>query len=816
MCHRWFICALLVVGCLPWTGCNQKVQGSIADLPKRSDELPESRDLAFNDAFEAELKEIGLISANEFARRYSPPDYLERLSWDPTTAEFWGRLMSDPNATGQVSGSPSPASHPPEKVQHLQSARPPGERSDFRLHDDEVDLFRKNGFVVSERLGSHSFTDLYHRIYVHDLPVFVTADSLLHAWHRQFDRLVEDLEAQEIQPALADLLSAMAAQLPAAREAYWSDVLSESLNDVDFFLCVARRLLRPEDGANTAFQQGPRVQAALDACDRLALHDFELFGQKRTIDFSQFKPRGRYDQTDSTKQYFRAVMWLGRIDFRLSGTDDEHQELRELGAVVVLNDLLERSGKADQWRELDRLLQQFIGQSDCLNFTQVDELLRVTSTGPASELTDTDLAQIHGQIKAGRVDRQQIRGDYFCVSPLDPKKLVLPTSFAFLGQRFVLDSWALSKVVFDDIQWSGRKVRRRIPSALDVSFSVFANDHATPRLFERMTATNGVEFRDGFPYQHNLAAVRSMVDALPENAWDASIYTRWLRCLRELSVPTTSAEYPEAIRTQAWAQKATATQLASWTQLRHDTVLYAKPSYTTGETCFYPAGYVEPIPHFWRRFDDMVGQTLAFFEQSQLATRNDKFAPGQQRLRDQRLRTLKNFATATAMLRTIAEKQLAQTALNDEETKFLQEIVVRNHLCGAPPIGGWYPQLFSDRSSRPGQDDAQKWVALVTDVHTDPPDPIVSDPGCVLHQGVGNVDLVVVAIDNGPDRVVYAGPVFSHYEFQTSADVRLTNGDWQARLREGQAPTRNEWTKVYSVPGMNPEASKYGLDARGQ
>jgi hypothetical protein len=71
---------------------------------------------------------------------------------------------------------------------------------------------------------------------------------------------------------------------------------------------------------------------------------------------------------------------------------------------------------------------------------------------------------------------------------------------------------------------------------------------------------------------------------------------------------------------------------------------------------------------------------------------------------------------------------------------------------------------------------------------------------------------LVVAIDSGDDLVMYAGPVFSHYEFQESADVRLTNGDWHARLREGQAPPPTEWSASYRVPGANADASKYGLD----
>jgi hypothetical protein len=73
----------------------------------------------------------------------------------------------------------------------------------------------------------------------------------------------------------------------------------------------------------------------------------------------------------------------------------------------------------------------------------------------------------------------------------------------------------------------------------------------------------------------------------------------WLSALRELSAPTTDSIYPEAMRTRAWAMKTVNTQMASWTQLRHDTILYAKQSYTGGGACFYPDGFVEPLPRFW-------------------------------------------------------------------------------------------------------------------------------------------------------------------------------------------------------------------------
>src|SRR3954470_16235203 len=102
MWRQWSVIALVLIGCLPWTGCGRSLQGSVGDLPRRDNAASREHGLGFNAAFEAELKKVGPISAREFARRYSPPDYLARPSWDPTTAKFWDRLMSDPKAKTQT------------------------------------------------------------------------------------------------------------------------------------------------------------------------------------------------------------------------------------------------------------------------------------------------------------------------------------------------------------------------------------------------------------------------------------------------------------------------------------------------------------------------------------------------------------------------------------------------------------------------------------------------------------------------------------------------------------------------------------------
>ncbi len=73
----------------------------------------------YGSAFARELARLGQISPGQFAALYPVPgDYLKSLSFDPTTAQYWAAFNAD---------------------------------AQFRLNDDELKLFKQNGFVVSER-----------------------------------------------------------------------------------------------------------------------------------------------------------------------------------------------------------------------------------------------------------------------------------------------------------------------------------------------------------------------------------------------------------------------------------------------------------------------------------------------------------------------------------------------------------------------------------------------------------------------------------------------------------------------------------------
>src|SRR5262249_92544 len=66
--------------------------------------------------------------------------------------------------------------------------------------------------------------------------------------------------------------------------------------------------------------------------------------------------------------------------------------------------------------------------------------------------------------------------------------------------------------------------------------------------------------------------------------------------------------YPRFMVSEAWLDRSLSTALGSWTELKHDTLLYAKPVYAEmgagglpPPEPVPPKGYVEPVPELYAR-----------------------------------------------------------------------------------------------------------------------------------------------------------------------------------------------------------------------
>ena len=69
----------------------------------------------------------------------------------------------------------------------------------------------------------------------------------------------------------------------------------------------------------------------------------------------------------------------------------------------------------------------------------------------------------------------------------------------------------------------------------------------------------------------------------------------------------------------------------------------------------------------------------------------------------------------------------------------------------------------------------------------------------------GEPGVIVVAVDNGEDRVAYVGPVYSYSEFWSPAGERLTDEAWRQRIESGNLPPRPRFTQAFVAEARSRE-----------
>jgi hypothetical protein len=266
-------------------------------------------------------------------------------------------------------------------------------------------------------------------------------------------------------------------------------------------------------------------------------------------------------------------------------------------------------------------------------------------------------------------------------------------------------------------------------------------------------------------YYVKFDALESEFDNLTVSEWNKNLYWAWLYSLKPL-LQDFDEGYPTFMQTTAWQDKELITALASWTELRHDTILYAKQSYTMAGTTgvqLQPkpvVGYVEPVPEFYNRLLALTRMTNKGLEERNV-------------LDDASKSRLKNLEDILEKLVVISKQELANEELTEEDYQF-----IRN-------FGDSLQGVITDVEAK-----AQK-TTIVADVHTD------GNSGQVLEEGVGHVDLIVVAYKVPDGRILIgAGPVMTYYEFKQPMSDRLTDEKWRELLLQN-LPEMPEWTASF-------------------
>jgi hypothetical protein len=249
------------------------------------------------------------------------------------------------------------------------------------------------------------------------------------------------------------------------------------------------------------------------------------------------------------------------------------------------------------------------------------------------------------------------------------------------------------------------------------------------------------------------------------------VYDAWLYAILPMWQPH-GTEFPDYMRSEAWAARAHQGGFGSYTELKHDTVLYSKQAFAEGDAPLPPAPprhWVEPDPVPFERLAEAARLLEAGLAERELLP-EDTGA-----LLDRLITMLDRFGR-------IARDELAARPISTADNDWLAAIGTEFEVLWLAAGDG-----ESEGAGASGfAADPESSAPVVVDIFSNLTD--------ALEVATGGFDTLYVLVPNDDGTFQVAiGATYAFYEFWVPRGERLTDEEWRAMLTNGEAPARPEW-----------------------
>ena len=623
----------------------------------------------------------------------------------------------------------------------------------LQITQEQEQLLSQNGFVVLRVNGFETLADFYECALNAGMPILITTDAALHTYHVLFDEILKRIEMNELIDEINSTLHVLLAEAQSEAEQFAATSLATACKLNLMYLEVANALMQPSFTPTTAD----------------ALQELKLISEHNRIiespifryneDYTQYVPRGHYTENEQLKSYFKTMMWLGRMRFALLTKGVVNVEQTRAGILLTWR-VTKNTGIYEVWQRMYEITKFFVGASDDLTFEDYLAVLDENGITSSQQIQDfTTVVEVAQELL--RRNRAKILGTYAETYPWLPQENELQRilnetgGLRFMGQRFIPDSYMFQQLVFTQV--GNCVLPRLLPKGLDVP-AVLGSDLARQILDETEAVYEN--------YTQQMEKLRAEFKTLSVTNWTRNLYWSWLYTANTtLAKIPSEANYPTFMTTSAWDYEKLQTFEGTWTELRHDTILYAKQSYTP----FYGVpppppfntAYVEPYPETYRRLTGLINMTINGLTQLELL--------------------LPDINTSLTSFIEVSELFLSASII-ELEGKTLDKSMQQQIRAAAKTISA----ILSVASEK-----TQK-AAIVADVHTD------TNTEQVLEEALGNFNtLIIVYADADGNLHAVAGPVYNYFEFTQPMSQRLTDEEWREMLATSP-PDPPEWTENFA------------------
>ena len=633
----------------------------------------------------------------------------------------------------------------------------------FQLENPDpklTNMLAKQGFAIVPDTYDQLF-QVYENNDYHDFPNFVTTDLYLQLYHMYFDCMLRKAEEGKLYDALLDF----------CRKGYreCTNAISNPVNKQDkelaefsqAYFAIALRLLNPKEVCAVAPQYQAMVENEVAKCNA-ASTDISPFMEYTIVKFpyALFRPRGHYTRSEKLQHYFRGMMWVQTAAF----DTDKPSMMRKaafLAKTICGNAELNAAFKA-----IFDPMTFIMGQPDNITLMQVYEILK-----------HYDYAKLIGNDKMLQKFVAEVDVLAEKQTRIRPKtQLSGRNKVNVMPQRYQPDAEVLQEMY----DWKSEPSQRFCPKGID-----FFAAGGSPLALQLD--------KEGETWNDFDANMNRMQKRMGEIDWKENIAVRWQRVLLELSKGRHPSNAPYFMNGTAWGKKDLNAALASYAELKHDAILYAKQPMSAecgdgGPDDPIVRGYVEPNIEFWTAVIDLLNTTKEAFGAFGIMT-------------DKMLALTDDMAEEAQFFLNCSKKELAGKKLSDQEYRQLEivgavfENMTLSMLRGEDEYFEWEDIEGADRK-----------VAVIADIYTANGYNVPLEKWAVLYNAVGPADVIYVIVEVDGYLYLTRGAVFSYREFHDAYDKpRHTDEEWQKMLETKPRLGVPKWMESIIAPVKVPK-----------
>lgn len=514
------------------------------------------------------------------------------------------------------------------------------------------------------------------------------------------------------------------------------------------------------------------VQDILDATeykwdDHLILAYSPDFIQDHMIlqNYTNYQPRSHYTDSNALKTYFMASKRLMREKFYFG---DENLVKAALVMVSQLDKwTLKEMWTLNQINQINDMISNLIWTDDDLTLNTLLEWEKNNSlTSPEEIITNLTQEKIDelSKLVPQKIASSQYLVDYtWQVSEIEWKSMT--DWFVFFGEKFTLDAY-----LFDlNTAWSTQdefEYKPNIQTALMVpdilEWSSLANELTKLRL-ETKNQEWLVKDSQLVAYDDvRNESIKKISQALQDSQITNNVYHKWLNALGRL-ISKVDENAPYFMQTRAYALKNLVTYLWSYTELKHDTLLYTKQPQMAelGWWWDWPCAIVVeapdlPVPKWYIEADiDVIDELINLTKETSKYYDDTPYE-----------NLYKNFVQVLEKLKLMVLKQMKNEKISDSDFERLRQLdeILWDIVY---PINADYSDVVTKEL---------RW-SIISDIFT-------SEKNNVLYEAIGRPALMYLMVKDINWARVVVWPVFTQYEFYTAespinSDTRYTDLDWQ-------------------------------------